>query len=138
MYGMGVDYTIQYCLLLSFMQKKYSCACRKDHTTMKAPLAVCSSKLSIFSLIQYYGGIIQWNSECCYFCCPKYYRGKHHRQNNRTWKQNGTLTNASLVFVVQRVTYVLNFDAMGEGGKRDHIYIHCLVFLFLRCKKGTD
>ena len=38
---------------------------RNDHTTMTAPLPVCSAKLSMFGLGQYYGGGPRWNPECC-------------------------------------------------------------------------
>ena len=33
---------------------------------------------------------------------------------------------------------VLEFDVKGTGDRIDQIYIHCLVFLFFRCKKGND
>ena len=36
-----------------------------DHTSMTAPLPVCSAKLSMLGLGQYYGGGPRWNPECC-------------------------------------------------------------------------
>jgi hypothetical protein len=36
-----------------------------DHTTMTAPLPVCSAKLSIVGPGQYYGGGPRWNPGCC-------------------------------------------------------------------------
>ena len=38
---------------------------RNDHTTMTAPLPVCSAKLSIVGPGQYYGGGPRWNPRCC-------------------------------------------------------------------------
>ena len=40
---------------------------RNDHTTMTAPLPVCSAKLSIVGPGQYYGGGPRWNPRCCSF-----------------------------------------------------------------------
>ena len=36
-----------------------------DHISMTAPHPVCSVKLSMFGLGQYYGGGPRWNPECC-------------------------------------------------------------------------
>ncbi len=40
---------------------------RNDHTIMTAPLPVCSAKLSMIWLRQYYGGGPRWNLQCCSF-----------------------------------------------------------------------
>ena len=61
-------------------------------------------------------------------------QGKHHRE----CQYNGKLTNAPLMFVVQGLLLTINFDIRGKGGRRDHIYIHFLGFLFLRYKTGSD
>ena len=46
---------------------------RNDHTTMTAPLPVCSAKLSIVWPGQYYGGGPRCNTRCCSF-----YTCTHH------------------------------------------------------------
>ena len=48
---------------------------------MTAPLPVCSAKLSIVGISQYYGERPRWNTEFCYFCCLKC---------QRIWLYNGT------------------------------------------------
>lgn len=40
---------------------------RNDHTIMRTPIPVCSSKLSMIWSRQYYGGGPRWNSRCCSF-----------------------------------------------------------------------
>ena len=49
----------------SFMQQESFDVVGNDHTSMTAPLPVCSAKLSMLGLSQYYGGGPRWNPECC-------------------------------------------------------------------------
>ena len=47
------------------MQSRNSRNNGNDHTSMTAPLPVCSAKLSMLGLGQYYGGGPRWNPQCC-------------------------------------------------------------------------
>ena len=119
MHGMGVDYSIQYCLLVSFMLPKWSSACRNDHTILTALLPVCSAKLNIVRISQYYCGGPSCDPECGYLCCLLFF------QTAQGMAIEYTLNNEPLMFVVQGVTQVLNFHVIREGGKKIS-YLHSL------------
>ena len=131
MYVMGVNYTIWYVWKLIFMQHKCICAGRNSHTSMIAPLPICSEKLIIVGLSQYYGGGPHCNTEYCYFCflvfffLPKDLRSKHHR----SWQNNWRLIYAPLRFLFYVVTQVFNFYVRVEEG-RDIIFTFTALFSY--------
>ena len=57
------------CIVISctFIGRDSAHDSRNDHTIMTAPLPVCSAKLSMIWLGQYYGGGPRWNPQCCSF-----------------------------------------------------------------------
>ena len=89
---------------------------RKNHTTTTAPLPVCSVKLSIIWISQYYIGGPRWNPECYYFRCLK-------------CQYNGTLLH-QVVLGLRDKPSSSSITSGGEGGEEDErIY---LVQSFLR------
>ncbi len=52
---------------------------RNDHTTMTAPLPVCSAKLTIGGPGYYYGGGPRWNPGCCSFATHELFTFFHFR-----------------------------------------------------------
>ena len=103
---------------------RYCCADRSNHTMMTEPLTVCSAKLSIVGLSQYYGGGPRWNPECCSFCCLK-------------CQYNGTLLHwVGLGFRDKPISSTITSGVSVEKDERIyvvHYFLHmCMYFMIWR------